>query len=137
VFSTCVAAVICRPVLNHYVAISFKSSGIMDYLLFTFVKRVPLILGSSVAWHLSLPLMNSSNKTEAAYFPCRLCILRAFHFISLLCFCFTRSLKLKHGLLNSTICCFCHSCFYQLAYLLIMMVLLMNNSSKETTVLAL
>jgi len=33
---------------------------------------------------LSLPLMNSFNKTEAAVFSCRLCFLGAFPFISLL-----------------------------------------------------
>ena len=31
------------------------------------------------------PLMNSFNKTEAAVFSCRLCFLRAFPFISLIC----------------------------------------------------
>jgi len=35
-----------------------------------------------VVWHHSLPLVNSFNKTEAAVFPCRLCFLRAFPFIS-------------------------------------------------------
>jgi len=40
-------------------------------------------LGASVVWHHSLLLMNSFNKTEAAVFSCRLCFLRAFHFISL------------------------------------------------------
>ena len=35
-------------------------------------------------WHLSLPLMNSFNKIEAAIFPCRLCLLRAFPFLSLI-----------------------------------------------------
>ena len=35
-----------------------------------------------MVWHLSLLLMNSFNKTEAA-FSCRLCFLRAFPFISL------------------------------------------------------
>jgi len=38
-----------------------------------------------VVWHHSLPLINSFNKTEAAVFSCRLCFLRAFPFISLLC----------------------------------------------------
>ena len=38
---------------------------------------------ASVVWHLSLPLMNTFNKTETAIFPCRLCFLRAFPFISL------------------------------------------------------
>jgi len=31
---------------------------------------------------MSLPLMNSFNKTKVAFFPCRLCFLRAFLFIS-------------------------------------------------------
>jgi len=35
-------------------------------------------------WHLSLPLMDSFNKTEAAVFPFRLCFLWAFPFISLI-----------------------------------------------------
>ena len=34
--------------------------------------------GASVVWNISLPLMNRFNKTEAAYFPCRLFFLRAF-----------------------------------------------------------
>jgi len=38
-----------------------------------------------VVWHHSLLLMNSFNKTEAAVFSCRLCFLRAFPFISLIC----------------------------------------------------
>ena len=37
-----------------------------------------------VVWHLSLPMMNSFNKTEAAVFPCRLCFLRAYPIISLI-----------------------------------------------------
>jgi len=37
-----------------------------------------------VVWHHSLLLMNSFKKSEAAVFSCRLCFLRAFHFISLL-----------------------------------------------------
>ena len=35
-----------------------------------------------VVWHLSLPLMNIFNKTEADIFPCRICFLRAFRFLS-------------------------------------------------------
>ena len=50
----------------------------------TFVNRVPLMrYGASVVWHLSIPLMNSFNKTDAAVLPCRLCFLRAFPGISL------------------------------------------------------
>jgi len=52
-------------------------------MLFTFENRVPLMrYGASVVWHHSLILMNGFNKTEAAVFSCRLCFLRAFHFIS-------------------------------------------------------
>jgi len=39
---------------------------------------------STCVWHLSFPLINRFNKTEAAVFPCRLCFLRAFLFISLI-----------------------------------------------------
>jgi len=38
----------------------------------------------SVVWHLSLSLMNSFNKIEAAVFQCRLWFLGAFSFISLI-----------------------------------------------------
>ena len=84
--SACVAAVKCRPVLHHCVVIFFWSLGIMDYILFTFKNRIPLMLGSvrfKLEWHLSFPLMNCFNKIEAAIFPCRFCFLRAFPFISL------------------------------------------------------
>jgi len=40
--------------------------------------------GLSVVWHISLPLMNSFNKTEAAVVPWMLCFLRAFPFIRLI-----------------------------------------------------
>jgi len=40
VFSACVAAVKCRPVLHHCVVIFFRSSGVMDSMLFTFENRV-------------------------------------------------------------------------------------------------
>jgi len=56
-------------------------------MLFTFENGVPPKRqggGASVAWHHSLLLMNSFNKTEAAVFLCRLCFLRAFPFISLI-----------------------------------------------------
>jgi len=42
--------------------------------------------------HLSLPLMNSFNKTEGTIFPCWLCFLRAFLFLSLIC----ANWKIKH-----------------------------------------
>ena len=60
-------------------------SRIMDCMLLTFENRVPLMRWSvSVVWHLSLPLINSFNKTKAAVFPCRLCFLGAFTFLSLI-----------------------------------------------------
>jgi len=45
VFSACVAAVKCRPILHHCVVIFFWSSGIMECtcMLFTFVNGVPLM----------------------------------------------------------------------------------------------
>jgi len=68
VLDACVAAVKCRPVFHHFVVIFFWSSGIMECALFTFENTVPLVrLGASVVWHLSLPLMNSFNKSEAAF----------------------------------------------------------------------
>jgi len=74
VLSACVAAVKCRPVLHHCVInLFFWSSGTID-CLFTFENGVPLMRqGASVVWHLSLPLMNSFNKTEAAVFSFRPC----------------------------------------------------------------
>ena len=41
-------------------------------------------IGASVVWQLSLPLMNSFNKTEAVIIQRRLCFLWAFHFLSLI-----------------------------------------------------
>jgi len=53
VFSACVAAVKCRPLLHHCVVIFFWSSGNIDCMLFTCKHRVPLMrLGASVVWHL-------------------------------------------------------------------------------------
>jgi len=45
VFSACVAAVKCRPVLHHCVVIFFWSSGIMECtcMLFTFENGVPFM----------------------------------------------------------------------------------------------
>ena len=71
--------------LHHCVVIFFWSSGIMDCMLFTFENKVPLMRqGASVVLHLSLPLMKSVNKTEAAVFPYRLYFLSAFSFRSLI-----------------------------------------------------
>jgi len=41
----------------------------MDCILFTFKDRVPLMrMGASAVWHLSLPPLNSFNKTEAVVY---------------------------------------------------------------------
>ena len=40
-FSTYVAAVICRPVLHHCVFIFFWSSAIIECMLFTFDNKSP------------------------------------------------------------------------------------------------
>ena len=42
-FSACVAAVKCRPVLHHCVVMFFWSSGIMYCMLLTFENRIPLM----------------------------------------------------------------------------------------------
>ena len=76
--SACVAAVKCRHVLHHCVVIFFWSSGIID-CMFVFIWKWSsgYALGASVVWHLSFPLTNSFNKTEAAVFAFRPCFLRA------------------------------------------------------------
>jgi len=44
-----------------------------DHRWYAVENRVPLMHKVvSVVWHLSLPLMNSFNKTEAAFCPCML-----------------------------------------------------------------
>jgi len=49
-----------------------------------YVVYIWMRYGASVVWLHSLPLMNGFNKTEAAFFSCRLCFLRAILFISLI-----------------------------------------------------
>ena len=67
------------------VGIFFLSSVTIDFMLFTFGNRVPIMrYGASVVWHLSLPLIKSFNKTEAAICSWRLCFLRPLPFISLI-----------------------------------------------------
>jgi len=57
VFSACVAAVKYRPVLHYCLVIFYWSSGVIDYMFFTFGKRVPLMrYGASVVWHLHYQL---------------------------------------------------------------------------------
>ena len=70
-------------VVNMFAHVANRS--LLVRVMFTFENRVLLMrYAASVVWHLSLPLMISFNKTEAAIFPCRLCNLRAFPCISLL-----------------------------------------------------
>jgi len=69
-----VAVVKSRPVLHYCVVIYFWSSGIVDCMLSTLQNIVPLMrYGTSVVWRLSLLLINSFNKNDAAYFPKHLC----------------------------------------------------------------
>ena len=68
VFSSRVAAVKYRPVLLIvYLFLVHRDHGLC-YLHLKIEFRYAL--GASVVWHLSLRLMNSFNKTEAAIFPC-------------------------------------------------------------------
>jgi len=67
VFSACVSGVKCRPILYHcvVVVIFFCSSGIMDLMLLSFEKGVPLMrYSASVVWHLSLLLTVSLIETH-------------------------------------------------------------------------
>jgi len=58
-----------RTLLCSYM---FVSSGSMDCMLSTFENRISLMRwGAPMVWHLSLSLMNSFNKTEAAIFRMR------------------------------------------------------------------
>ena len=69
------------------VVIFFWSTQIIDCLLFTFENRVLLMrYWASVVWCLSIPWMNSFNKTEAATFPCKqhVCFLMISPFLSLI-----------------------------------------------------
>jgi len=60
--------IVILPEPTNVLYIFFWSSGIMDCMLFTFGKRVPLMrYGASVVLHLSLSLMNSFNKTDGAF----------------------------------------------------------------------
>jgi len=63
VYSACVAAVICIPVLHHCVVIFFCSVRIMDWMLFTFFFFY---------W------LTSSIKSRLLFFLCKLWLLRTF-----------------------------------------------------------
>ena len=52
------------------------------YVVYIWKKSSAHALGGSVVWHPLLTLMNNFNKSEAAFFSCRLCFLRGFPFIS-------------------------------------------------------
>jgi len=70
-------------IIQYYVVIFFWSSGVMVCMLFTFITSVPLMSsGASVVWHLLLPLMNSFNKTEAAFSPMQVMLSWDFSFSS-------------------------------------------------------
>ena len=65
--SVCVAAVKCHPVLHHCGVLYFSGPhGLwINCMLFTLEKE----FRSCAKGHLSLPLINSFNKTESAIFP--------------------------------------------------------------------
>ena len=53
---------------------------VLYWLCFTWVYRCTLL--DYILLHISLPLINSFNKTDAGVFPCRLYFQRVFPFIS-------------------------------------------------------
>jgi len=81
--SACVAAVNCCPVLHRCVAIFFSGhQGSWIVCRLHFKTGFCSCTRASVVWHLSLPLMNIFNKTEAAILSCMLCFLGAFTFLN-------------------------------------------------------
>ena len=93
----CIDPLSWNSLIHHCVVIFFWSSGIIECMLYTFEKRVLLMRkGASVVWLLSLPRMNSFNKTEAAIFPCRLNFLKVFPFIGLIYNRYIQLLEVTH-----------------------------------------
>jgi len=72
------------PSLKEYIS-CLSVHGVYMHVVYIWKWSSAHALGASVVWHHSLLLMNSFNKTETAVFSCRLCFLRAFPFISLIC----------------------------------------------------
>jgi len=66
------------------VVIYFWSKRSLIVCFFTFEKKFCSCARGRQWCGISLPLMNSFSKTEAAIFTCRPCFLRAFPFISLI-----------------------------------------------------
>jgi len=64
-----VAAVKCRPVELHHCVVMFSLLDNRLYVVYILKKSFAHALWESVVGHLSLPLMKSFNKTEAAIFP--------------------------------------------------------------------
>jgi len=68
VFSTSVATLKCRPVLHYCVVTYFGPWDRGFYVVYIWKKSSAHALGASMGWHVSFPLMNSFNNTEAAIF---------------------------------------------------------------------
>ena len=83
--SVCVASEICRSVLHHCVVILVCFSGIIVCMFINIWHNSSAhALGASLVLHLTVTLMNSINKTEAATLLCKPCFLGAFPFIGLM-----------------------------------------------------
>jgi len=70
VFSVCLAAVKCRPVLHHCVVILFRSSGIMC-IVYIWKKSSAHALGALMMWH---DKQLQLHVNVAAFSSCRLCV---------------------------------------------------------------
>jgi len=72
----------CSTSMCSYFFLVLRDHGLC--FVYIWKKSFAHALGASVVCHLSLPLINSFNTTEAAFSPCKLCFLRPFPFISLI-----------------------------------------------------